>query len=86
MVDNLLAPGSTNQSSTNTDEDPYLMWSVDGQTTSFRPVLRRQQSAEELALMKENSTDRGKNILACVFSRLVKFGADLSHNQEVCMS
>ena len=57
------------------EEDPFLTWAVDGQMSTFRPVYRTQHSAEEMTLLRENGNERGKNILACVFSRLIKAAA-----------
>ena len=36
-----------------------------------------------MTLLRENNNERGKNILACVFSRLVKSAADIAaHSSE----
>ena len=46
VVDNFFNPNPPQL--TTSEEDPYLMWAVDGQTSTFRPVFRTQQSAEEV--------------------------------------
>ena len=50
VMDNFFNPNSSIPQPTNSEEDPYLNWAVDGQTTTFRPVFRSQHSAEEVAL------------------------------------
>ncbi|XP_063678021.1 uncharacterized protein LOC134813994 isoform X3 [Bolinopsis microptera] len=78
VVDNFFNPNPPQV--TPSEEDPYLMWAVDGQTTTFRPVFRTQHSAEEMTLLRENSSERGKNTLSCVFSRLIKSATDIASN------
>ena len=36
----------------------------------------------QMTLLRENSNERGKNILACVYSRLVKCAADIAANNN----
>ncbi|KAL5252716.1 hypothetical protein ACHWQZ_G015469 [Mnemiopsis leidyi] len=86
VVDNFFNPNPPQV--TQSEEDPYLMWAVDGQTTAFRPVFRTQHSAEEMTLLRENSSERGKNTLSCVFSRLVKSATDIaaSTTSKLCES